>query len=125
MSSTSLFIGTTVASAAASGVQKVGIVGNSGAVFDAAQGAAVPANLLVVGGSNGTDVYALNSDTSGNIGVNIKNTPSVSFAVGTSSGATPKGFHISSNAVQAIKSSGGNLYSYYLDNTANAATTYF
>lgn len=46
------------------------------------------------------------------------------FAV-QSNAATPKGFHISSNAVQAIKSSAGNLYSYFLDNTANSSATYF
>ena len=83
-------------------------------------GAAAPANALLVGGSDGTDLRALNSDASGNIGVNIENTPTV--VVGP---ATPVGFHISSNAVQAIKSSAGVLRGYFLDNTANAATTYF
>jgi hypothetical protein len=37
-------------SQAATGIQKVGITGNQGAVFDAQSNAAAPANLLVVGG---------------------------------------------------------------------------
>lgn len=37
-------------STAASGVQKVGIVGNAGAAFDAADAAAPPANVIAVGG---------------------------------------------------------------------------
>lgn len=37
-------------STAASGVQKVGVVGNAGAAFDAATGAAPPANALAIGG---------------------------------------------------------------------------
>ena len=49
----------------------------------------------------------------------------VAPAVTTTGGATPKGFHISSNAVQAIKGSAGQLYAYFLDNTANSATTYY
>jgi hypothetical protein len=40
--------GTTVT--AATGVQKVGVVGNAGAAFDAATGAAPPANALLAGG---------------------------------------------------------------------------
>jgi hypothetical protein len=39
---------------AAAGVQKVGIVGNAGAIFDAATGAAVPANGLFIGGRAAT-----------------------------------------------------------------------
>jgi hypothetical protein len=46
----SLFIGTTVATAAAAGIQKVGISGNAGASVDAATGAAPPANALLVSG---------------------------------------------------------------------------
>ena len=96
------------------------ITGHIGGILDAVAGAAAPANVLQVGGSDGTDLRALNSDSSGNIGVNIENTPTI--AIGS---ATPVGFHISSNAVQAIKSSAGVLRGYFLDNTANAATSYF
>lgn len=39
---------------AAVGVQKVGVVGNAGAIFDAATGAAVPANGLFLGGRAAT-----------------------------------------------------------------------
>ena len=42
--------GGTLASTAASGVPKVGVTGNAGAAFDAATGAAPPANALYVGG---------------------------------------------------------------------------
>ena len=45
--------------------------------------------------------------------------------VATTGGCAPKGFHISNNTVQVIKATFGQLYSYYLDNSANAATTYF
>lgn len=38
------------ASTAATGVQKVGVVGNAGAAFDAATGAAPPANAVLLGG---------------------------------------------------------------------------
>lgn len=46
----STFIGTVAAVAAASGVQKVGISGNSGVSLDAATGAAPPANALLLAG---------------------------------------------------------------------------
>jgi hypothetical protein len=45
----SLFAGTTAVSTAASGVIKVGVVGNAGAAFDAATNAAPPANAVQVG----------------------------------------------------------------------------
>ena len=45
----SLFIGTTVATAASAGIQKVGISGNAGASVDSANNAAVPANILYQG----------------------------------------------------------------------------
>lgn len=38
---------------------------------------------------------------------------------------TPGYFHISSNAVQSVKSTAGTWRGYFLDNSANAATTYF
>jgi len=46
----SLFLGSVASATAASGVQKVGIVGNAGASVDAATGAAPPANVIYVGG---------------------------------------------------------------------------
>lgn len=45
-----LFIGGTAVSTAASGIPKVGVVGNAGAAVDAATGAAPPANALLLGG---------------------------------------------------------------------------
>jgi hypothetical protein len=42
-------VGGSAITTAAAGVQKVGVVGNAGAIFDAATGAAVPANGLLVG----------------------------------------------------------------------------
>jgi hypothetical protein len=45
-----LFIGGTIASAAASGIQKVGISGATGVTLDAVQNATAPANVLSVGG---------------------------------------------------------------------------
>jgi hypothetical protein len=46
----SLFAGTVAVSTAASGVVKVGIVGNAGGAFDAVIGAAPPANALQIAG---------------------------------------------------------------------------
>jgi hypothetical protein len=48
-------IGGSAISTAATGVQKVGIVGNAGAAVDAATGSAVPANALQVCGTDGTN----------------------------------------------------------------------
>jgi hypothetical protein len=60
-----LFINGVLASAAASGVQKVGIVGNAGAVFDAAgQNASSPANEVLIGGQFNTSPTTI---TSGNM----------------------------------------------------------
>ena len=57
--------GTTAVTAAA-GVLKVGIVGHAGGVVDAVLGAAIPANAILMGGSDGTDIRALSTDTQGN-----------------------------------------------------------
>ena len=66
---------------AASGIQKVGITGNTGAAVDAAgQNAAAPANQLIVGGQFNTapatitsgNVSPLQLDSSGNLLVNVK-----------------------------------------------------
>jgi hypothetical protein len=48
----------TATSTAASGVQKVGVVGNAGAVFDGPTGSAVPANAILMGGTDGTNTRA-------------------------------------------------------------------
>jgi hypothetical protein len=53
-----LFIAGTIASAAASGIQKVGIVGNAGAAVDAVQGATPPANAVQVSGIAATALPA-------------------------------------------------------------------
>jgi hypothetical protein len=58
------------------------------------------------------------------LNVYVVNTTSAEVPA-ASGGATPKGFHIANNTVQAIKATFGQIYGYYLDNTANAATTYF
>jgi hypothetical protein len=34
-------------------------------------------------------------------------------------------FHVSSNAAQSVKSSAGKIRAYFLDNSANTATTYY
>jgi len=70
LTNASLFIGTTVASAATAGVQLVGIEGHAGGVFDAAQGGATPANLIQIGGviggvGVGTTVGAINVSGTG------------------------------------------------------------
>lgn len=52
-------------STAATGVQKVGIVGNAGGVFDQAPGSAVPANAIMEGLSDGINTRFALADTSG------------------------------------------------------------
>jgi hypothetical protein len=52
-------IGGSSVSIAVPGVQLVGIEGHAGGAFDAALGAAKPANVVQVGGNDGTDVYAV------------------------------------------------------------------
>lgn len=54
-----LFIGGVIASSAASGIQLVGISGHSGVTLDAVLGATKPANVLQVGGNDGTNAYAV------------------------------------------------------------------
>jgi hypothetical protein len=47
------------------------ITGNAGGIFDAITGAAVPANALLVGGTDGTDLRALSVDSTGKLNVNV------------------------------------------------------
>jgi hypothetical protein len=70
-----------------------------------------------------TFTYGGSPPTEG-LNVYVLNTTSTEVPA-ASGGATPKGYHIANNTVQAIKSTFGQIYGYYLDNTANAATTYF
>lgn len=55
-------VGGNSVSTAATGVQKVGIVGNAGAAVDQAPGSAVPANALYIGGTDGTNLQGLYLD---------------------------------------------------------------
>ena len=127
----------------------VNILGVKGAVFSATNplfntptDGTNAMGTMTAFGSTPSTAYALNANvslfqgtvavgTGAPLQVSLANTAtnatpvSVAQAASTSGGSTPKGYHISSNAVQAIKSSAGQLYGYYLDNTANAATTYF
>lgn len=64
-------------------------------------------------------------DANNNLLVNLSAGSGSAGAGVTLPAAVPAGFHISSNAVQSVKSSAGTVYGYFLDNTANAATTYF
>ena len=90
-----------------------------------------PTTSVVVGGVYNVttpapadkQALALQTDNEGNLLVNVAVSEGSSTV--TINPATPAGFHISSNAVQAIKASAGVLRGYFLDNTANSATTYF
>jgi hypothetical protein len=63
----------TATGTAAAGVQKVGIVGNAGAIFDAAgQNAASPANEILVGGQFNTAPTAITSGNMSPLQVNSK-----------------------------------------------------
>jgi hypothetical protein len=61
----SLFIGTTLAANAGAGVQKVGIVGNAGAAFDAANNSAAPSNIIIPGVQINTVTTDVTSGTTG------------------------------------------------------------
>jgi hypothetical protein len=58
-------VGGSAVSTAATGVQKVGVVGNAGAIFDQAPGSAVPANVLMEGLSDGTNARRALGDATG------------------------------------------------------------
>ena len=55
-------------STAATGVLKVGIVGNAGAAFDQAPGSTAPANAIQIGGTDGTSTRAVNLNVKGTQG---------------------------------------------------------
>lgn len=57
-------LGVTIVASSA-GVQKVGISGAAGVTLDAVLGAAKPANVLQVGGNDGTNTFALPLDSGG------------------------------------------------------------
>jgi hypothetical protein len=60
-------IGSTLVTAT-TGVLKVGVVGNAGAVFDQVVGSAVPANAIQIGASDGTNLQALSTNVKGTQG---------------------------------------------------------
>jgi hypothetical protein len=82
---------------ATAGVQKVGIVGNAGGVLDAVTGAAVPANAIQVGASDGTLLQPLS--------INVKGTQGA------------RGL-----AVQELKDAGRTVVVLYVDNIVAPAT---
>ena len=90
-----------------------------------------PTTSVVVGGVYNASTpapadkqaLALQTDNEGNLLVNVAVSEGSSTV--TINPATPAGFHIANNTVQAIKASAGVLRGYFLDNTANSATTYF
>jgi hypothetical protein len=71
-------LATLAGAVSASKVQVAGTVaaeieGHSGASLDAAPGSAIPTNALLMGGSDGTDLRAIATDTSGQVKVLIEN----------------------------------------------------
>ena len=66
-------------STAASGVQKVGIVGNAGAALDAANNAAMPANALVQGVQTATIDATPTAATAGNLRYQLGSTEGVTY----------------------------------------------
>lgn len=132
-----LFINGVIASAAASGIQEVGIVGHAGAIFDAAgQNAASPANEVLIGGQFNTSPTTI---TSGNMSpLQLNNAgqllvactgcsaaSTVSLVPETSGGETT--FHFvaaASNNATSLKSSAGQVYSVDVFNNA-AYPVYF
>ena len=89
-----------------------------------------PTTSVVVGGVYNVttpapadkQALALQTDNEGNLLVNVAVSGASTVTINP---ATPAGFHIANNTVQAIKASAGVLHGYFLDNTANSATSYF
>jgi hypothetical protein len=127
-----LFINGVLASASASGVQKVGITGNAGAVFDAAgQNVASPANEILVGAQFNTtpttitsgNISPLQMDSTGHLLVNCTGcsaAATVSLVPEATGGLSAKHFvaAASDNATN-VKGSAGQVYS--IDGYNNAA----
>lgn len=73
-------VGGAAVSTAASGVQKVGMVGNAGAAFDAANNAAAPANVEVIGLETIAIASAPTAATTGNVRRQLATVEGVAFA---------------------------------------------
>jgi hypothetical protein len=63
-----------------SGTVTAEIEGHAGATLDAAPGTVSPTNAIFVGGSDGTNLRAVATDTSGQVKVLVENSPSVSVS---------------------------------------------
>lgn len=116
---------------AASGVQKVGIVGNAGAVFDAAgQNAASPANELLVGAQFNTSPTTITSgnmsplqmDSTGHLLVNCTGcsaASTVSLVPQTTGGLTlSHAITAATTNATSVKGSAGQLYGASVYNNA-------
>lgn len=117
--------GTFTVQAQQSGNWTTRTVGNTGAVLDAAPGAAAPANAVQVGGTDGTNLRAFSTDTSGNLNVNVKSTPT-----GTTTGsavpatATYEGINVAGTLRGATGvNPSGTVYAQQTDTTSVAGTT--
>ena len=75
----SVFIGATAAVAAAAGIQKVGVTGNAGAAFDAAENAAPPANVLAVAAETIAQGTQPTAATAGNVRRTLASTEGVQY----------------------------------------------
>jgi len=79
----SLYIGTTaLTTTGTAGQALVGIAGHTGVAVDGATGAAVPANALMIGGTDGTNLRALLTSTTGQLHV-IADSGSTTAVTGT------------------------------------------
>jgi hypothetical protein len=117
VSSNLVQIGGSSVSSAATGIQKVGIVGSAGAVFDGvASGATSPANVLQVGGvyNSGAQtpttgwLFPLQLDAAGALLVNVKTTVTPNVAITSPLGTATTG----ANAVTTVFASGYTLPSF-------------
>jgi hypothetical protein len=108
--------GTTVVTAAA-GVQKVGIVGNAAGVLDAVTGAAVPANAIQVGASDGTDLQPLSISVKGTQGARGLSTQDLK-----DSGRTYLSFTLDAGAAPATEAL--STMAINKGGTTSSATTY-
>lgn len=127
-------IGGAGAATVASGVLKVGVVGHAGANLDGIIGAGgLPPNAFLMGGSDGTNVRAILTDTTGVVQINIDNVGGSAVSTAATgvikvgavghAGATldsAPGTPVPTNAVYvAGRDGGGNLQGLFLDASNN------
>lgn len=110
---------------AATGVQKVGVTGNTGAAVDGANNAAIPPNALAEGceyssalpSISSGDLYVKQCDSSGRELVNVAALPAITAAPSAAAANAATPYEVDAlTAAATVKSSAGNVYGWYVYN---------